>query len=565
VAYTVSTKPVTRGEVVAGKTVGLSVLLLAMLACVAAGGYLYMLVRASTVRARAERRLAEAAQRARHPSDLNALEGIIRGGPMQAYRYLSPGGDPEIGVRFSDGPPSDPAVRWALAGSGMRLCWDLSAAPIRLWWRAAGLHGALLSGHGFGAADREAWMAGAGRLLSAQAPEAGTVRLRLQVRPPPGEEARPVRVALSIVPHETRTRGFPAGPPPGRGLVQHRDLAPSSEVAVPLVPAIEGPPEDALVVPAEGGFDLETWLVSERDELGGYLLGAGAGALEVAGPDGRAFVLADPPASKPQAFGDRLWLAGRADLPRQTAVFRFADVPPSLLPAGDVAVELAFSLDARSPATVETTAEAVFVDPRTGRRQGPVRFTPEMYHASLVFVDRNVWRGGPLEVHVECRTDLDCLGLQPESVRLRLDGGPFAWNLAKAGLRVWLFGTVLVAAGVLFSTRVSWFVGILASLALFAVAMTRAFVFTATPLRFAAGTMARRLAPLSGSVDWSAVAKYVVLPVPDLAAMLPPESVSRGEVLSPAALGAPMAVAAVSTAAMVFLGTLLYRRREVAA
>lgn len=60
VAYTVTTKPVGRIELVAGKVLGTSLLLLGMLAVVAAGAYGYFLARASGVRALAAERHAEA-------------------------------------------------------------------------------------------------------------------------------------------------------------------------------------------------------------------------------------------------------------------------------------------------------------------------------------------------------------------------------------------------------------------------------------------------------------------------------------------------------------------------
>ena len=537
VIYTVTTKPLGRGEMVAGKAVGVSVLLLVMLGCIAAGGYGYMLVRASMVRARAQERLAEAAKRARYHSDLNALEGVIRAGPMQAYRYFSPPAGPDIRIRFPDDRPPDPLVRWALAATEMRLSWDLSSSPVQSWWEPPA------------------------------APTPATLRLRLEVRPPPGEKPGPVRAAVRIVPAEApRPSPVPmARPRASRPLVQQRDLGPTGEVAIPLVPETVEPPDDALAVPVEGGFRVEAWLVSDRSKLAGYAFGARAGALDIAGPGGRTYAAAEPPTALPQVFSDRLWLAGRSALPRQRAVFRFDDVPESLLPPGDVPVEVGCALDTMSPATVETTAEVVFVNPATGRRQEPLPFTPEMYHSSLVFIARDVWHGGPLEVHVECRTDEDFLGLASDSVRLRLDAGPFAWNLAKAGLQVWLFGIVLIAAGVLFSARFSWFVGILCHLAFFIFAMTRGFLFTATPLRSAAEALARSLARLSRAVDWSVVAKHVVLPLPDLVSLLPPESVNRGEALPPGTFAGAAGLALVSAAAMVLLGTLLYRKREVAA
>jgi hypothetical protein len=309
-------------------------------------------------------------------------------------------------------------------------------------------------------------------------------------------------------------------------------------------------------------------------------------------------------------------LAGRSRLPREAAVFRFADVNPQLLGQGDNAFEVGFSLDAWAAPNIEAEARITFIRP--DGRQKPLLFHPETHHSTVLYLDREFWHGGPLEARLESLTDEDNFGLLPESVQLRLDAGPYAWNFAKGITCIWLYGTILAAIGVLVSTRVSWFVGILTAGTVFMLSSMRPFLLHSTPAAMIAAclwTVAaviiailfllrkrwspwRRIGAAAGLlflaaffgvaatsvaqgafggwriqppayvpdwVPWKFLVERIVVPLPDVTAFLPTESLSMGQAMPLADLGALFVVAAFGVAILVAAGAILLRNREVAA
>jgi hypothetical protein len=373
-------------------------------------------------------------------------------------------------------------------------------------------------------------------------------------------------------PEELLVRLEAANPPDGvrRGqppeYEQAAALSAEGEARLTLIPDTaprDASAEGALRVPMEGNVVLT--VVARRD---GLLLGAGDGAVTITAAGGRRYTVdREPQVAVRQIFtrSRRLWLSGRDRLPRQVAVFRFADVPASAFGSGDVGIEIGTSLDAGAPATFEMTAQATFVKPGAEDARRIVRFTPEKHHPTLLYLDRSFWHGGPLEVRIECLTSEYFLGLLPESVRLRADGGPFAWNFAKALASVWCFGAILTAVGVALSTRMSWFVGILATGTFLLVAAARDFIRTQTPVGTLARQAARWLRERADWADWDAVVERVVPPLPNLLGMLPGEDVAMGQALALTTLGATVAWTLVAAVVLVALGTLLLRSREIAA
>jgi len=133
IAYTLITKPVGRLELVAGKTLGMSLLLLAMLGIVWAGAYVYFVARGSDVQVLAEQRHKEVLPRARYEADLNALEAVVQRGPLLTYRYRRPDSVPDIEIHHPAGTAADGNIRWILGDSGTRLRWNLATTPLRSW------------------------------------------------------------------------------------------------------------------------------------------------------------------------------------------------------------------------------------------------------------------------------------------------------------------------------------------------------------------------------------------------------------------------------------------------
>jgi len=538
VAYVVLTKPVSAWEVVAGRVAGLTLLLAGMLAVVAGGLLGYVAYRSRGIQAMAADRLAEARRRAVHPADLSALEAVARTGPLATYRYRRADAGPRFEVDFTH-PPSagaggakGPAVRWVVGMSGVRLRWSLEGAPLRTWT----------------AAPAE----GAG--------PAGPCRLRiaLRVHRDGGDPKAPVEVTVRLSALARRTRRTPAD-----RLWRRHEVR---EVKVPVAAGTEDAGRAVVEVPVvgpKGRAEAGTLAVPRGEDLALEILagdprhavGAGAGAVEILGPGGRVFHLDAPPEVRAAEMGGRQMLVGRPERPRSVAVFRFDDVPPGWLGEDATCVEVGFTLDAFSPATVLPAAEATFVRPDGERRS--FLFTPEGHHPTLLYLDRTFWAGGPLEVRLACLTEDDYMGLVPESVRLRLPGEPFVLHLAKGTWRVLLFGGVLAAAAACLSTRLSWFVGILGMIALVAVGTVGEILLAYGPVGEAAGWVRARLGAVPGG-PW-------LLDHLQLESLLPGAAWSRGEVMAWTDLGATTLLVAVVSAVLVAAGARLLRTREVAA
>jgi ABC-type transport system involved in multi-copper enzyme maturation permease subunit len=523
VAFSVVTKPVSRAEIVAGKTLGMSLLVLAMLAIVGLGAYIYISIRAGYVQALAVTRLEETRPRAVHPADLNALEAAARHGPLMTFRYRAPDLLPETDVHFAGETPSAHTVRWVLGETGMRLIWNLSETHVAEWAQSGPC----------------------------------AVRVGLATRRPQMQDEEPVRVSVALVNPKAKPPPEPDAPaaPVTRVVTE---VPQSGLVEISILAADAPPAKGVLNLPPPGELFLEI-----TAEKAGFAVGAKASGVRLVGPAGQKVTLEqEPVVQAAQEFG-RVMLVGRPELPRPVAVFRFAGVPGGILGPGDTAVEIGMSVDAWAPAMIQPAAEATF---RTlGGKEQTFRFTPEGTRSTVLYIDRNLWHGGPLEVRLECLTADDFLGLVPQSVRLRLDGGPFAWHFAKAGLYVWLFGTVLAAAGVALSTRFTWFVSILGTIAFFILGISRDFILHST----AVGALAVRLAKWSDSLvswrGWLDLTQHLVLPLPDLRAMMPSEAVSMGRVIPLGELGAMFGWAMLGVVLLWVVGTLLFRSREVAA
>ncbi len=528
VSYSVATKPVGRWEIVAGKTVGMSILVLAMLALIGAGAYGYVLARAGGIRSLAARRLEEARRRAAHPADVNALEAAARDGPLTTFRYRTADAGPDVRIHYAPDMLPEPGVRWILGDTPMLLRWNLSDTPLREWVAS-----------------------GTGRL-----------RIALEVHPPPQGDATLAKVNVALASDRT-------------ALVRQvvADVPPSGLVEVPVAGPNAQPVKGVLNVPASGDIVLEVGAASPGRLVGDAdspvrLIGAAAGAVWIVGPGGQPFHLDAAPQDRPSADRGGAYLVGRTELPRQMAVLRFDNVPGNVLGSADTAVEIRLRLEAWSPATVQPAAKATFLNPATRRRKA-LTFTPEGHHATLLYLDRAFWHGGPLEVHLECLTADDSIGLVPGSVRLRLDGGPFAVHFAKAILCVWFFGTVLAAVGVLPSTRFTWYTSILGTavllLASFMRDFLRGFLLRETWVRDVAWRVARWAEARWEWDGWNDLAEHVVVPLPNVWALLPDDTVSMGQVIPLAQMAVSFGWAALGTVVLVSVGAYLLRKREVAA
>jgi len=591
VAYSVVTKPVRSSEVVAGKIFGMSLVLAAMLAAVGVGAYGYILVRASMIRHFAAERLAEARPRTAYPADLNALQAVAESGPLKTYRYHDPAEGPLVTIDMGPDWRGPADVRWILAETGMRLAWQLAATPLREW---AG---------------------------------AGPCRLRVSLVVSPAADVKTVsQTAESKPPENPPTPQVMAGflqpgvdfnrePMPGREAATADqdtfDVPASGELEIAVAAPQAPPTKGVLNLPASGELVLKVLALRSSG-----LVGARAGSVRIIGPRGQEHVVTAAPDVTAAEQRRRVMIAGRSRLPREVSVFRFADIKPQWLGQGDAAFEVGFSLDAWAAPNIQAEARITFIRP--DGQQKALLFHPETHHSTVLYLDREFWHGGPLEARLESLTDDDNFGLLPESVQLRLGAGPYAWNFAKGITCVWLYGTVLVAIGVLVSTRVSWFVGILTAGAIFLLSSLRPFLLNSTPAALVAAclwaliivvivvllllrkrwTLWPRIGAVAGLLavaaffgfaattveqgffgvwrvrppgfapewlPWKFFVERIVVPLPDVTAFLPHDSLSMGQAMPLADLGATFLLAAFGVLVLVVAGAVLLRNREVAA
>jgi len=580
-------------EVVAGKVFGMSLVLAAMLAAAGIGAYGYVLVRASAIQKFAAERLAEARPRATYPADLNALAAVADSGPLKTYRYHQVTEGPVISLETGPEWRGPAGARWILAETGMRLAWRLTDTPLRQWVESGPCRLRV-------------------SLLVNQAPEAQPPAPSAAAEAKTPEKPGTPQVLAGVLAAGEDFSPDAASQRPGTPLLQDNyDIPPSGELEITVISPRAPPIKGALNLPASGDFVLNVVALRSAN-----LVGARAGALRILGPQGQEHLVAAAPGISAAEQRRRVLLAGRSRLPREVAVFRFADVNPRWLGRQDTAFEVGFSLDSWTPPNIQAEAKITFVRP--DGEQKSLLFHPESHHSTVLYLDREFWHGGPIEARLESLTDDDNFGLLPESVQLRLDAGPYAWNFVKGIACVWLYGTVVAAMGVFVSTRVSWFVGILTAGTLFLLSSLRPFLLHSTPAAMVAAYMwaiaavviaaflllRRRwpLLPRVGAtagllalagffaftaasvqkgpfgdwrigvparvpdwVPWRFFVERIVLPLPDVAAFLPSDSLSMGQAMPLADLGATFALAALGVAVLVVAGALMLRSREVAA
>ncbi|MCX5684455.1 MAG: ABC transporter permease [Planctomycetota bacterium] len=591
VMYSVATKPVHAAEVVAGKILGMSLVLAVMLAAVGAGAYGYILVRASTIRGLAAERLAEARPRATYPADLNALQAVAESGPLKTYRYHEPAEGPAVTIDMGPDWRGPAGAQWILAETGMRFVWPLNDTPLREWTQSGKCRLRV-------------------SLLVNQAPEAKPAPATGESKPPE-KPPEPQIMAGLLLPGSDFNREIVPGHE-GAPVDQEVFTVPASgeleiPVAAPQAPPIRG----ILNLPASGDLVLKIVAAGSSG-----LVGARAGSVRIIGPQGQEHLVTAAPGVAPAEQRRRVLISGRSRLPREVAVFRFADVNPRWLDANDTAFEVGFSLDAWAAPDVQAEAKLTFIRP--DGQQKALLFHPETHHSTVLYLDRGFWHGGPLDVRLESMTDDDNYGLLPESVQLRLGAGPYIWNFAKGITCVWLYGTILVAIGVFVSTRVSWFVGILTAGVIFLLSSLRPFLLHQTPaaiiaayvwalaavaiaavlilrkrwtlwprLGAAAGLLAMaaffgfaattvektffqgwRIRPptmMPDWVPWKFFVERIVVPLPDVTAFLPTDSLSMGQAMSLPDLGATFLFAGFGALVLVVASAILLKSREVAA
>lgn len=107
-------------------------------------------------------------------------------------------------------------------------------------------------------------------------------------------------------------------------------------------------------------------------------------------------------------------------------------------------------------------------DPATGKVSDPFPFRPETNRISYLEVPRSAFPpdGGRFDVLVRVLTPDQWLGMKPQSVSLATGSRPFAFNLLKSLLILWLMSVLVVAIAVFCSTFLSWPIAVVLTLVL---------------------------------------------------------------------------------------------------
>jgi hypothetical protein len=142
------------------------------------------------------------------------------------------------------------------------------------------------------------------------------------------------------------------------------------------------------------------------------------------------------------------------------AVFTFNDV--KLETPGEMApFELRTGVERSSDETVvnadePTDAEIQVISHKSGKTSPVVIAQPENSRTIFVRVPAGIMREGDFDVVVKTLTKGDYLGVNPTSLSLITGTQPFAWNLTKSMLILWLMAVLVTSVAIFCSTFLSW-------------------------------------------------------------------------------------------------------------
>ncbi len=166
-------------------------------------------------------------------------------------------------------------------------------------------------------------------------------------------------------------------------------------------------------------------------------------------------------------FGQQL----RGGKDRQTvAIFGFRDAP---VKAADgkapfemrVGIERSGADEPENPEFAEPTTVSVRVrNHGTGQVSDEAIVQPESNRTVFFTMPASAMEGGNFDLLVRCLTKSDYLGLAPKSIVLITAQQPFAWNLFKSLLILWLMAILITAVAIFTSTFLSWPIAVVLTL-----------------------------------------------------------------------------------------------------
>lgn len=153
-----------------------------------------------------------------------------------------------------------------------------------------------------------------------------------------------------------------------------------------------------------------------------------------------------------------------------TAIFQFRGANVSAAEGENAPFELRGGVERSGDDTAEKDAEqptrvSVRVQNRTsGMTTDEIVVQPESNRTVLFEVPSKALEGGNFDVFVRCLTVGDYLGVSNKSLSLITARHPFAWNLAKSLLILWLMTILVTAVAIFTSTFLSWPIAVVLTL-----------------------------------------------------------------------------------------------------
>jgi len=103
-----------------------------------------------------------------------------------------------------------------------------------------------------------------------------------------------------------------------------------------------------------------------------------------------------------------------------------------------------------------TKLELSILNQTTGAQSAPIIILPENGRTSYFNVPRADVQGGNFDVLMRCLTDEQWVGLKSDSLSIVSGQEPFAWNLLKSLVVIWLMSVLVVIIAIFSSTFLSW-------------------------------------------------------------------------------------------------------------
>lgn len=496
VIYTVVTKPTTRLEIVLGKVVGFARVSAAILLAMGLFTFGYVQVRAWSMRQYIrEVRLKDPAVTAslRPTLQYYAANGLLGANTLEhadslaAYsriptaraadtgaRWISGGAEQEVTIPFDVKPEQ---ITTTVGG-------ELMSLPVHMYLSVGyEAHGPITSSESYEEPATEpttlptmgpTFVPAATQAMgeATTAPAAGAPAAGAPATTPADAVTPQAMPQVSVSISETRTGRVIASLEQltGGKPLSLRDSDGSRPVAIELPASVVGQ------IAADGKFTVLLQGLSANAE---YLVPPIPVVMAVGRPDGTMAMIPpilDEKSHRPAGItfrgreGSRgTQLRGGTGGPVPWAVFTFHDSPVSWLENGKVPFEFRVGIE-RSGADVTldeddiTRVTVKIRNLRDGTTSAPIELRPDNNRTSYFDVPAELLTGGQFEALVQCNTVGHWLWLNPASLSMVSGREPFAWNLSKSLLILWLMSVLVVIISIFCSTFVSWPIAIVLTL-----------------------------------------------------------------------------------------------------